>query len=650
MRVKLILALHVTRILAGDSAYSIYDSQCRCTFNCAYCAVPSILTSGLKTSSGRGICNDPQQQQQPPANLAWTTISSPNDQAASGYCRTAQGGRGTHMTFQEAPALTQQECENLCAINAACVAYESTSTYCQLHSETPATIEEKAGAICRVKALDQLGQPPLVSSCCPAFEAQIAYATTTALKLRVRATPFVPRKRVRLQLPGTVINDPAVQISLSNAKFAEDTSQQTPPPAAGDDINAPTPGQQGRRLGGSSGASRTMDGATLSAPGILLELDDRDWDNFEVLIRYTEGALAPTPPGQGQQPAQPAPGQGQQPVQRMRQLGSTSGTKVDVNVNVQITCEGGMSTPSPPSSPLPPGLPAPPPLNGIIDDEGDNLGVGQFPWIVVVTFDAAGAVESYTAQQRAAIANRFAAAARVPVSQVSVEISPGSVEVEVRIPKRTRDEAYQTKAELEAQMGSKEAASSFSGLPVENTPRVRVEETNTSWFYHFIAFLLLFLLACLCLSPACFMYGVRHEHKRRRSSLAVADHGSASLDHMHEDDQLVRVPTGRKSSTSKPPAPSDDEDNEDDNKEGIRPPRRKEMPKLQAQGRSSGSSMRMSGADKAGASTSEIGLEELSKGSQDDSESTRDSTTDSVRDSVTDSVRDSVRDSTRIAT
>ena len=261
----------------GDSAASVFDEKCQCIFNCQYCMGPTLsLSNSLATRSNRIICDAGLQ---PPSNAvqAWATLTS--DDGANGYCKNADG-YGEYMTIYSnaGTALTQQACELICAQASACMAYEwaAENTRCELHADMPTTVQAVAagGVMCRAKTPPPNTQPLADTPCCPTFEAQLNSVTDYSFSLRVRPSPWVPGKSVLLQIPGLVINDPEVRISLERASYVGMGDGQggvaapSPPPADGDDGE----GVAGRRLCGSCHRSHAVDPTILATTGIVLRL------------------------------------------------------------------------------------------------------------------------------------------------------------------------------------------------------------------------------------------------------------------------------------------------------------------------------------------------------------------------------------------
>ena len=239
----------------GDSAASVYDAQCQCTFNCQYCTVPSLLSNTLKSASNRVICESPLGAPPlDPAAQTWATLTA---DGANGYCKTPTG-YGEYMTIN---AATQEACETICAQAAACMAYEWSTSKCELHADMPTTVQAVQATqdvLCRVKTPPPASQPLVDSPCCPTFEAQLKSVSDYGFSLRVRPSPWVPGRSVLLQLPELVINDPEVRVSLERASYVGMGNGQggvaaPPPPAAPEveDDGGAGPVDAGRRLSGS---------------------------------------------------------------------------------------------------------------------------------------------------------------------------------------------------------------------------------------------------------------------------------------------------------------------------------------------------------------------------------------------------------------
>ena len=89
---------------------------------------------------------------------------------------------------------------------------------------------------------------------------------------------------------------------------------------------------------------------------------------------------------------------------------------------------------------------------------------------------------------------------------------PGSVDVNVRVPMADKDSAYAAKSNLKERMPDKESASELTGVPVEGSPKIDVEDPDEKDYYQrSVTFTVLFLIALCCIAPFCCYLGIRYE-------------------------------------------------------------------------------------------------------------------------------------------
>lgn len=504
----------------GDSLASVYNEMCYCTFNCEFCRTPAVLNTAFQSRADRALCQEPPGTTPPNAGAqAWTTLTATGGAQGSGYCIAADGGRGVYMTIPASTSMTQAQCELTCAQAPACMAYEWNGQ-CELHADVPKSAEAATGsqaAICKAKANPPATSPLIDPPCCPELAAQLKNVRSTGFTIRVKPTPFVPNKQLLLQVTQPAIADTAVKITLQRASYVGlgdgaggvlPMMMPPPPPAAGrrledgaedayevdgtygtDGVYA-GPDGHGRHLGNMYHRQHTIDGASLATNGIAVRLDSRDYETFEVRVSHTAGAVQ-------------------------------AGAAGLATVKLSCVMKPGTQMPTPPSPPASPPLP-PGSVGGggggggggtiIPDDPGSNLVTDGSPYAVTVNLKVAGTVESFDEGQKRLVGSRIAEAARVDSTQVAVSVRPGSVDVNVRVPMADKDSAYAAKSNLKERMPDEESASELTGVPVEGSPKIDVEDPDEKDYYQrSVIFTVLFLIALCCIAPFCCYLGIRYE-------------------------------------------------------------------------------------------------------------------------------------------
>ena len=119
------------------------------------------------------------------------------------------------------------------------------------------------------------------------------------------------------------------------------------------------------------------------------------------------------------------------------------------------------STPPSPPPPIPPPPSLPPPSASPISPLGSAAAAVVIQHKTLVTMAAAGAVEDYTPPMRTGIAQSLADAAAVPLSNVTVTITDGSVVIESQILCASAAAAASTTSSLSASLATIESATAF---------------------------------------------------------------------------------------------------------------------------------------------------------------------------------------------